>query len=735
MKGARSIILALCIVMCSCGVASSGSRRVVVVIADGLDLTLASKAGTALADLVHNGSCALVSSRTADVSNAPVSSALTAGSGTRMIALEASSVFAYPQTPYMSETAGTAYSRRSGIPLSHIEAHSVVAPGWFELSALNDASPYRGKPGLLGESLARADLMAAVVLPEISRKPAASTACLLAADSKGVVNFADVQPNLAKSEPAAATGHATDPHSLAQSIARAFSDPRVALVVVECNDVAWHTSEEGSISDRLRPVRLKAAHVRVSKVLQSINKVVQGLSGDAAVVVLSFRGPSGLGLMAAKGPGLAQGLLTSATTRRPGLITLADVAPTLLSMMGVAPSWPALGSPAAPTPADGVFESLIELENAVVNQETARGPSLKVFTGVLITTIAICTASALLRRSRLALLSSAAKAMLVASCVSPAALIAAPALGFHEVGSILAWQLAFCAGIGILAAMARVSAAGAVETASAVTSIMIVADVMAGGRLASESVLGFSAMIGARFYGLGNELMGVLIGSSVVGACALWRVASHANHRRRLWALPAITCVAATILLGNPSHGANFGGMIAAAITAWAAATIGVRVSGHALQSRAAWRRAWMAWAAAMLLIVAALAYLNTAAGTTHIARAVSLASSPAGLSELVAIAMRKIAMNAKLMRYTSWTQLLWAYLVSVSFLAVREHGLFRSYRLAQPQRYVATLSSLVGAAAALIANDSGVAACATTAMMPTLLLLGYAADEGWGWR
>src|SRR5690606_17730430 len=92
-----------------------------------------------------------------------------------------------------------------------------------------------------------------------------------------------------------------------------------------------------------------------------------------------------------------------------------------------------------------------------------------------------------------------------------------------------------------------------------------------GGYLAVRSPLGYSLVGGARYYGIGNEFMGILLGAAVV---ALGGMLQRFHVSRR----PATLMMAAglaglVVVLGASRMGANFGGALAAAVTAVTAVT------------------------------------------------------------------------------------------------------------------------------------------------------------------
>ena len=94
----------------------------------------------------------------------------------------------------------------------------------------------------------------------------------------------------------------------------------------------------------------------------------------------------------------------------------------------------------------------------------------------------------------------------------------------------------------------------------ALTVVALTADQITGSHLIQNSVLGYDPMAGARYYGIGNEYMGILLGSSIVLAGAFYQKYPHGG-----W-LPVIALffVFQSVIIGSPQLGANSDGMITA---------------------------------------------------------------------------------------------------------------------------------------------------------------------------
>ena len=310
----------------------------------------------------------------------------------------------------------------------------------------------------------------------------------------------------------------------------------------------------------LRPRSLQELEVTVA--------VAETTAPDALLLVAGVAdGDSAVAPRAliASGPGVVPGLLTSPSTRQPGLVQLQDLTATLLERGG-GDTADLTGRPVtveaddAPT-ADRVADR-VGLE---VRAVTLRSVSPQV-TGWLAAAFALwCVATAVLRRRR------GAGAGLPPWLVGAGTAVASvPAATF--VANLVPWwdagapALAFCATLAVvvalmtaaaLAARARVPL-GALGVVAAVTLTVLAGDVLAGSRLQLASVFGQNPTVGGRFYGLGNTsfaLYGVAVLVVVTGVATTTRV-----RRPVAPALAGLVLGLALALEAHPSYGADFGG-------------------------------------------------------------------------------------------------------------------------------------------------------------------------------
>ncbi|WP_159885995.1 hypothetical protein [Paenibacillus puerhi] len=315
-------------------------------------------------------------------------------------------------------------------------------------------------------------------------------------------------------------------------------------------------------------------------------------------------------------------------------------------------------------------------------------------------------------------------------------------------------------------------------------SLLIMGDGWSGSSMMKRSVLGYDAMIGARYYGIGNECMGVLLGASLLGLSA-WLELMHGRRRRnqrRLgpvgpaklapacpapvapappgWraAWPALAVGSLTAgALAAPAVGANAGGALAAA------AAFGVLAARLAAGGPLRWRRLSLALAVPVAAALAGLWLLNAAAppapagGSGSAAAAIASAAEPGGGSlradagaghsthigrafaslrqgrwdHIGAMVTRKLAMNVHLLQVSAWSEVLLTGLFVMAALVLRPKGRLRAWERRYPFLMHGCYANVLGSFAALALNDSGIVAAAAMIVYSCVPLLLLRLQEG----
>ncbi len=297
--------------------------------------------------------------------------------------------------------------------------------------------------------------------------------------------------------------------------------------------------------------------------------VVSGLADDAD--------PERLRATVVSGPGVPQGLLTSLSTRQPGLLRTVDLTALVISRAGPIPAGTFQGrSPVVidgVNPGDAVTRLRHQAEALDVQHRTV-APFFWTYAGLAAGSLLV---GALLvrqaRRQGLALTGSRAQQW---GRVAGGTFGAVPAATFLV--GLLPWSLApwpalalgagialIAVGIGAVALLGpwRRWTPGPAVFLALGTVIVIALDVILGSRLQLQSILGLQPVYGSRFYGMGN------VGFAVFATAALLAAALLAGRwaRRGMPQLAASTvlviAVAAAVVNGHPALGAETGGLLA----------------------------------------------------------------------------------------------------------------------------------------------------------------------------
>ena len=300
-------------------------------------------------------------------------------------------------------------------------------------------------------------------------------------------------------------------------------------------------------------------------------------------------GPPHLMSVLVNGPGFAAGLLDSSATRRPGVVTLTDLTPTVAAWLG------------HPVPAGTVGSQITRGDRGDLGSTIAGLMARDTAEQVWIAThgwffIGYAIADALAfglpalffwgreperRRRRAQCWRTAGVAAAAVPLGTYLANLAPWWYWIHPAwwlyGMTIAWTLVVAA--AALAGPWRRVALGPFGAIATATLLLLAVDVMAGSRLQLDAPFGLSLLVSGRFYGIGNDALGVYCVAALVAAAWLAGIVSKSRPILVVGAVGVLAVVAS----GWPGFGAKVGGTIALVpclllLAAWLA---GVRVGAR----------------------------------------------------------------------------------------------------------------------------------------------------------
>jgi len=554
-------------------------------------------------------------------------------------------------------------------------------------------------------------------------------AALAAMNEDGLVALGDVSTRLLEEDPSAPFGIETDLKAFRRALTEVDRSTAEkggpALVVLDAGDAYRATKFEPQVT----PEIAESQRLRALETLDEVVRLADERFGDGVVMVVSQASgdpatgrTDGLGPIVIAGEGW-KGLVTSNSTQRPGLVTNLDVTASVLDIMGIERPVQVLGNEItlveAPNSLDARIASLKAMNRTAVSVDAVKPRILNTF--VIVTVLALLLAAVLLVRSRywtpravrwwLAALRLAL--LLVLSVPVSSWLMFSwmrwPATPSAAIEGLLATVVAVWIGAIILWRLTPTRVP--VAALCLFTAFVLLADQWLGAPASFTNAFGYSPLLAARFYGIGNEAAAMLFGASVVGIALLFDQwpDSKATKWGKLIGLPLLGVVV-IITAAAPFWGANVG------VAIWGVVGFGlatVLMNGHHVSARTVF---WLF--VAVVAVIAAFAAIDLFGGgqQTHLARALSSAEQ-GGLTELWQIVARKAETNARVLTRTNWAYILIATLGFLAFMRWRPQGDFAETLAQNPDFGDAITVSLVAGLVAYFTEDSGI-------VIPALIVL-----------
>lgn len=404
--------------------------------------------------------------------------------------------------------------------------------------------------------------------------------------------------------------------------------------------------------------------------------------------------------------------LYSGTTRQQGLVTLIDIPPTILSLFGVDKSLFS-GNPII---SKGRFseKQILALDEKIKNVSSTRATTLTVYVVLLIIGI-IASSLVVIFRGSMSISGFFTPLFLTIAAFPLALLIVSPLYSYQNVVPPLAAALLSAVSAWGLNRLKKKPFEYLVAIGS-ITGLVVVADATLGAPLTRFSPLGYNPVIGARFYGIGNEYMGILVSGALLAVFSVVRWMETHNMNQVAVRIAVLTLfVIFGAILGYPGIGANVGGALSAAV-AFLVAYVYWRKERISLLD-------FLKAVALLTVIVILLIIVSPLFPDYHLAKVISQAKG--GYFEAIGgIVYRKIMISIKLLKYTIWSDVLLTVIIAFPVLMMRPPGLLAKVLKEIKPFNAAVIGAAFGAVAAFFLNDSGVVAAATMVIYPALGIL-----------
>lgn len=648
----------------------------------------------------------------------------------------------------------TATGNRSGEALEHGETiHNMDAAAYYRtiwgqlprgqvfhvhFGDLRRASQLHGaQPGALGEVLARHQIVPAVLGNQDVLGERRRYGPLIFMNAEGVVPNGEVGRSLLTPDPTWPGHWRTDYEKTFQRLVEMFNENHV--IAVELGDLARLESFSVQLNDTRRRTLRQEALKDIDQFVMRVHHAMSSNPARPSILYLVSPSPSTefqrTGVLMtpffrwvidqdgdADANALA-GLLVSPTTRRPGIVANTDFLPTLLTDLNVPLFQGITGRRARVTAHDRPLAHLLQRYDEIRSVHLQRLPVIQpYFFGLLGFMSLGALLTVLVRYSFLRWTSrhdTLWRLLATAFASFPLALLILPLFPSAPLGTT--WlSIATLTGLSTLIAaiIGRRSRSGPIVIVGAMTALGLIIDIVLGAPLMQRSLLGYDPVGGSRYYGIGNEYMGILIGAALVTGLA-W---AHRRMKDRLPGLgPVALMMIIAVLLVHPQLGINVGG----AITAFVAAGVLIIL----------FRRRPLSWRSGLLVaggivaLIAGIGLIDSMVArqdASHLGQAVQ-AVGESGADPLWEIFGRKVAVNLRLIRLTIWSRVVLLSAALLGALLLWPNRLTQALTKQHPWVLQLTKASMIAATTTLAVNDSGVVAASTLLLLPVLTVLSLA--------
>lgn len=668
------------------GDGQSSSRPIIILTIDKVDsFELFRCESPSLKKFLSESACGLMNIRTQAGYYNTGSGFLSLGSGNRSFAITTKGG-AYERTEIIGHcNAGSIFKWSTG---KGFQTSNLIVPeiGWIQNRAKEEV--YSIQPGLLGE-IFRSNGWRTYLLGDQdtiigTSRPGGYTMM----DREGIIDGGLVGSKINKIDQAFPYRYRFNAGKILTEIKKLLKPG--SLILVEFGDFAR--------LDRFREEMLPGQYLKLKQEAWDsldyfLDGIVHQFSGMEYRMLLlnpsisQEKTSSMLAPVVIKGNGYSPGLLTSGTTNWNGLIANIDILPTLINLANLPVNQEFPGRVARSIPAENHLEKLAGLNYKINKINNAQRSLLDWYLWVISIGWA-ATALSILVKKRLV-----NGLILIAVAVMPLVMLILPflpAFFWQEVSMLLI----------TLALTLLLMKFHSTDQRFLIISFFlwggIIFDQFTGWNLIRFSALGYSAVGGSRYYGIGNEYVGVFLAVSLV--------LSHLTNEILKSKWPALAILGlSTLTLGLPQLGINFGGTLAALVgfSFYAGRLYNIKWSN---------RKTWVILSFIML-IVASIGWWDSLREPnlqTHLGRFFKLLIE-FNLSETWQIFYRKAAMNMKLFVFSSWTRIILLALIISCLIK-----LALKIRVVNSDKRLVFYGILISGLTAFLLNDSGVVACGT---------------------
>lgn len=479
------------------------------------------------------------------------------------------------------------------------------------------------------------------------------------------------------------------------------------IVFVELGDTYRLDEYKSNLNEETYSKMRKTIYKNINNYLEEVFSMV----GENDTIYISSAFPSNLDYVnkrrispIIKFEGDGKGILTSSTTRRDGIVANLDVGVDILNKFGlkneamVGRMYKTIDKNDNIGFISGEFEKIVSISSI-------RSTVVNGFVGVISASWVIAMIAVLLRnyipnKEKVFIV---LKEFIKLGIIMPLAFLIAPIFNFKQPSTI---TIGILLTTFILYIIGRVLFKDEIKQMgffALMTIFVIAVDSIFGTYLMQNNIMSYDAIIGARYYGIGNEYEGVTIASAVFAMAVLL------NYRKIPKWLVVVLSVIILVTSAYPSMGANVGGAISESVAYLLFILL-------IFDIKLDFKKVILLGLAAVGVVVA-FAILDVISGSeSHLSVFVNEIMLK-GPSAIIQTFTRKIQMNLKLAQTSVWVNILLAGIAIIGILIFRPSRHFKMIAEKYPIIFKGFIASMVGCIVTLLVNDSGIVAASTASI------------------
>lgn len=386
------------------------------------------------------------------------------------------------------------------------------------------------------------------------------TIAILGMDNKGIVPRGDVSQDILEKDPGSLGGLSTNPGAFLAAFSELWKQSD--MMFVDLGDTSRvERSRDNCAPEMLiqhRRQALESSDLLLGQILKQVD-----LSQTLLLILtpdtnqdMVLAGNFGLTPVIARFPHATRGLVTSPTTRRAGLVTNLDLLPTIQAYFQSPEANPTLG---ITVDADS-HSSLQGINNQLalfLKLRKSRDPLH--FTFMFILAALLVSAYLYYVRGKQEM-RTLFRVLVSAGLTVPLIFLFLSYTGYASLFTTICLTLLLSLLSGFFFTLVIKNPGLRLGLLCGFTSLALIVDGFRGSPLMLLSPLGSDAIAGGRFYGIGNDYMGIILGSTLVAVMlGLNRLKVSRGWKALLGLIPLGT---AALVIGYPHYGANMGGLI-----------------------------------------------------------------------------------------------------------------------------------------------------------------------------